>query len=124
VEKLTLKEKLIKNSKVLCFEVYKVSKSLPKTEVFGLQSQVRRSSVSIVCNIIEGFARDDWMKSGKDLLRFIEISYGSLEETKFLMEFIYKEYELNICEFNRIADNLSALLFGFIKSLRKRVRCF
>jgi len=124
MDKVTLREKLIRKSKVICYEVYRVSKSLPKIENFGLKSQVRRASVSVVCNIIEGFARDDWMKSGKDLLRFIEISYGSLEETKFLMEFIHKEYSLNIKKFNKDVDSLGALLFSFIKSLRKRVQRF
>jgi len=119
---VTLKIKLIRGSKRLCYEVYKISKSLPKTEIFGLRSQVRRSAVSVVCNIIEGFARDDWLKTGKDLLKFIEISYGSLEETRFLMEFIEKEYELDTLIFQRDADKLGALLFSFIKTLRFRIK--
>ena len=56
--------------------VYKISKSFPEEEKFGLTSQIRRASVSITSNIAEGSARI----TGKEQARFSEISYGSLLE--------------------------------------------
>ncbi len=54
-------------------EVYKVSKKFPKEELFGLVSQMRRSSVSIPSNIAEGSAR----AGTKEFLQFLRIAYGS-----------------------------------------------
>ena len=41
----------------LCLEVYKLTREFPKEEKYGLTSQVRRASVSIVSNIAEGYGR-------------------------------------------------------------------
>jgi four helix bundle protein len=57
-------------------EVYKLTAAYPKEEMFGLTSQMRRSSVSIVSNLSEGAAR----KSKKEKSRFFEVSRSSLVE--------------------------------------------
>jgi four helix bundle protein len=57
-------------------DIYKVTRSFPKEELFGLTSQIRRSSVSIPSNFTEGFGR----KGNTEFLRFIHISIGSLYE--------------------------------------------
>ncbi|MEX0347659.1 MAG: four helix bundle protein [Rhizobiaceae bacterium] len=62
----------------LSVEIYRVSEAFPNEERFGLISQVRRSSVSIVANIAEGFGRD----SKRDFVRYLRISQGSLKETE------------------------------------------
>jgi four helix bundle protein len=56
--------------------VYKITSSFPDSEKFGLQSQMRRASVSIPSNIAEGCSRAGQM----DFKRFLEISLGSLFE--------------------------------------------
>jgi four helix bundle protein len=56
--------------------IYEKTKSFPKNELFGLTSQIRRSSISIPSNISEGAARE----SNKDFLRFLYIAQGSLSE--------------------------------------------
>lgn len=61
--------------------VYKQTESFPKSEMFGLTSQLRRASVSIVANIVEGYKK----KSKLDKLRFLNISQGSLEETRYYL---------------------------------------
>lgn len=61
--------------------VYKQTESFPKTEMFGLTSQLRRASVSIAANIVEGYKK----KSKLDKLRFLNISQGSLEETRYYL---------------------------------------
>ena len=69
-------------------QVYKISSKLPKEEVFALQSQMRRSAVSIVSNIAEGNSR----KTRKDYCHFLNIAYGStseLETQLFLCKDLY-----------------------------------
>ena len=56
--------------------IYEKTKSFPKDELFGLTSQIRRSSISIPSNISEGAARE----SNKDFLRFLFIAQGSIAE--------------------------------------------
>lgn len=62
-------------------EIYIVSESFPKSELFGLTSQIRRSSVSIPTNIAEGCGRF----TDKEFARFLEISLGSTNETEYLL---------------------------------------
>ena len=57
-------------------EVYTVSRSFPKEEIYGLQAQVRRSAVSIPSNIAEGFAR----LHNREYRNFLYISLGSCTE--------------------------------------------
>ena len=60
----------------LVAEVYHVTVELPDTEKFGLISQLRRSSVSIPCNIAEGQGR----KTKGEFKQFLGHSHGSLFE--------------------------------------------
>ena len=54
-------------------DVYRISAKVPKEEVYGLTSQIRRAAMSIPANIAEGFKR----KSNKDKARFYNIAEGS-----------------------------------------------
>jgi len=58
------------------FTVYRLTATFPRSEVFGLVSQMRRASVSIVSNIAEGAARG----SDKEFHRFLSIAMGSAGE--------------------------------------------
>lgn len=62
----------------LVIEIYKTSQMFPKEEKFGLISQIRRSSSSILFNIAEGSGRS----SKKDFKNFLHISLGSAKETE------------------------------------------
>ena len=57
-------------------KVYDLMKGFPSEEKFALCDQLRRAVVSVPSNIAEGLGR----MSGKEQVRFIEISYGSLME--------------------------------------------
>lgn len=57
-------------------EVYLLQSKFPKTEIFALGDQVRRSASSVTSNIAEGSGRS----SNKEKVHFIEIAYGSLME--------------------------------------------
>lgn len=62
--------------------VYRITKKFPKTEMFGMVSQLRRAAVSIPVNIAEGSGR----ASKKDFSRFIDIAIGSLNEVECLLQ--------------------------------------
>ncbi len=76
-----------KKADILAHEVYTLTKSFPKNEIFGVTSQIRRAAISVVLNLIEGFTR----KSSKEYYHFLEISYGSLKEVKYLLYFCLQE---------------------------------
>ena len=62
--------------------IYSVTQSFPPEEKFGLSSQMRRAGVSIASNIAEGCGRN----SDPDLMRFLDISMGSLLELETQIE--------------------------------------
>jgi len=59
--------------------VYQETKYLPKEEVYGLTSQMRRSAVSVPSNIVEGCARE----SKSEYVRFLDIAFGSIRELHY-----------------------------------------
>lgn len=77
-------------SLILVKDVYKITELLPKNEIFGLVSQMRRSAVSIPSNIAEGRQRS----SRKDFVQFLRIAQGScaeLETQLLITKDIYPE---------------------------------
>ena len=62
--------------------VYKMTDSFPKSEIFGLTSQMRRAVISIPSNIAEGSRR----KTGKDKCHFFTLSFGSGSELETQLE--------------------------------------
>ncbi len=68
--------KVWQRSYQLCRDLYKITKSFPKEELYGLTSQIRRSAVSIPSNIAEGYGR----KTTPDYIRSLYIAYGSICE--------------------------------------------
>lgn len=65
-----------KKSMRLTGEIYQLTDQLPKAELFGLTSQLRRAVVSIPSNIVEGYGRN----SKQDYLHFLKVARGSLYE--------------------------------------------
>ncbi len=66
-------------SHFLTLEVYQELKKFPKDEMFGLISQMKRSSRSIPTNIAEGAGRF----TNRDFSRFLTIAYGSTNELEY-----------------------------------------
>ncbi len=62
-------------------QVYAMTETFPKAEMFGLTSQLRRAAVSIAANIAEGFKK----QSKLDKARFLNIAQGSIEECRYYL---------------------------------------
>ena len=65
----------------LTLEVYKITSSFPKKELFGLTNQIRRAVSSMPTNISEGCGRN----SDKEFNQFLNIALGSASETEYLL---------------------------------------
>ena len=95
----------------LAREIYHLTKSFPKEEIYGLTSQIRRCAVSIPSNIAEGKGRG----SDKEFVRFLQISLGSLYELNTQLELSYdlsyvKSIEKNFNLSFEIEKMLNALI--------------
>jgi four helix bundle protein len=65
----------------LAVRIYEISRSFPRMEVYGLTSQITRSTTSVAANIAEGHARG----SARDYAQFLSVARGSLMETETLL---------------------------------------
>ncbi|MBF4473158.1 four helix bundle protein [Flavobacterium sp. HJJ] len=65
------------NSKEFVLTIYKLTNNFPSSEIYGITSQIKRSSSSIATNIAEGTSRN----TNKDKAHFLTISYSSATET-------------------------------------------
>jgi len=98
--------------------IYKLSKKLPKTEQFGLTSQLTRAATSVSLNIAEGSSR----KSKLDFKRFIQMSLGSLNEVVTCLYFAKSEKYFTNDDFNYAyerSEEISKMLHGFQKFLER-----
>lgn len=96
--------------------IYSLTRKFPKEELFGVTSQLRRSSLSVALNYIEGFAR----KRNKVQINFLEISYGSLKESRYLIDFAVEEGYITRVEYEKaviMADKIGAMLWGILRKL-------
>ena len=97
--------------------IYKITKKFPRDELYGVTSQIRRAVVSIILNYIEGYAR----RKGYDCkvyTNFLEISYGSLKESKYLLYLSLEENYITQEEYNEgfiMADKIGQKLWAAIK---------
>ncbi len=89
--------------------VYRITKTFPREELYGATSQLRRASVSVMLNYIEGFAR----KKKLVKINFFETPLGSLQESKYLLDFSYKENwakEDDYTSATALAEEIGAML--------------
>lgn len=93
-------------------DVYTLTRAYPKDELFGLTSQIRRSSSSIATNIAEGCGRG----SDADFGRFLQMAMGSASESEYqiLLSFDlnyidenqYKQMNAKVTEIKRMLSSL------------------
>lgn len=99
----------------LAYEIYKVTKEFPRDERFGLISQMRRASVSVAANIVEGYTHS----TRKERARFYEIARSSLTELEYYIDFVYERLGYLTKEQHEIAASLrrdvGRLLYGLLR---------
>jgi four helix bundle protein len=101
----------------LALDIYSLTGSFPREEIYGLTSQVRRAAVSVASNISEGAGRN----TKKEFLSFLGFSLGSLAE---LETHLIIAQRLGYCKNKEIVEQLSrvrALLLGLRNHLRKQL---
>ena len=82
--------KVVAMAEELASEVYDLTVHFSDVERYGLTSQIRRASVSIAANLVEGCSRS----STPDFRRFVEISQGSAMELRFLLGFAWRKKDI------------------------------
>ena len=98
--------------------VYKVTSRFPKSEMYGLTSQMRRAAVSVPSNIVEGCARESHI----EYLRFLEIAFGSLRELDYQFSLAKRlGYMKNMAtaHFESKMEEAQKVLGALIRSLRQ-----
>lgn len=100
---------------------YKITEDFPKQEMYSSVSQLRRASLSVVLNYVEGYSR----KRPKVKLNFYEMSYGSLGESRYLYYFSldtnWIKREQYIYAIN-LAEEIGAMLWSEINSVEKLIQ--
>lgn len=103
-----------KKAHLLTLKIYKITGDYPHHELYGLVSQMRRATVSIVANIVEGTKRI----TTKDRQHFYTMADTSLEEVKY---FILLSYHLKYTDEQTAKDltnqtrEIGRMLNGLIK---------
>ncbi len=100
--------------------IYKITKTFPKEEIYGLTSQIRRSAISVPSNIAEGAAR----KNKKEFKQFLYITLGSLSELETQLLIAQNIEYLNnetYNKFNETIIQLIKMITSFINHLNKNI---
>ncbi|HBE73980.1 MAG TPA: four helix bundle protein [candidate division Zixibacteria bacterium] len=108
-----------RKSYALCLLVYRHTREFPKSEEFGLVSQLRRSAVSVPSNIAEGYNR----KSKKEYIQFLYTSSGSLGELQTQLMISHDIGYIDDVRFTEMYDisiEVDKMLNKLIESLSER----
>lgn len=115
----TFHEKLKAKMDKFAHTVYALTRKFPREELYGVTTQLRRASLSVILNYIEGFAR----KKKLVMVNFLEISYGSYKESKYLLNFCLKEGYITKSDYEsimRLAEEIGAMLWKTLENLEKQ----
>ena len=100
-------------------EIYRVTKTFPKEEVYGLTAQIRRAAIAVPSNIAEGKGR----YSTADVNHFLVQARGSLYELETQVLIATDLKYLSEAESKKLldsSDEVAKLLNGLIRSLREK----
>ena len=89
----------------LAERIYRLTQSLPKEEIYGLTSQMRRSAASVPANIAEGWAR----RGTKEFLQFLNIAAGSLRELETYLTLAQRIHLVSAQEGQPVLESIQVL---------------
>jgi four helix bundle protein len=98
---------------------YRLTKSFPRDELFGMTSQIRRAAASIPANIAEGYGR----ASRREYVQFLRIAIGSCNE---LETHLLLAVRVGLCEAEAVrplldgTDAIGRMLRSLMEKLRVR----
>lgn len=98
--------------------VYKITGKLPRSEVFGLSSQMQRAAIAIPSNIAEGAKRGHRL----EYVQFLRVANGSaaeLETQLILAEKLYPEEKNNIQTATHLLEEILKMLYALIVTLKR-----
>jgi four helix bundle protein len=98
--------------------IYKETEKFPKSEIFGLSSQLRRAAVSIASNIAEGYQR----QPGGEYVQFLYIAFGSCAEVEtqiLLCKDLHYLSESNFIILNNLLTEVGKMLYALIAKLKE-----
>lgn len=101
----------------LATNTYKISSSFPKSEIYSLTSQMRRSAVSIGSNIAEGAGR----QSNKEFAKYLRIAYGSaceLETQVIIAKNLSYLTAINFSDFVKELHEIQKMIYSLEKNKR------
>ena len=101
----------------IAVQVFELTSNLPRTEDYGLTSQIRRSAESISANIAEGFGKS----SINDKVKYYEIAKGSAFESKSHLYYGQKVGYFNENTINLLLEELNSTIFE-INKLKKALK--
>jgi four helix bundle protein len=103
-----------KKARRFVLEVYRLTESFPKQEMFGPTSQFRRAAVSIPANFAEGFKK----RGLADKLRFYNIAQGSLEECRYYLILTKDLGYAETSELNLHLDEVGRMFASYTDKIR------
>lgn len=102
----------------LVLQIYMVTKTFPKEELYGLTSQLRRATAPIPTNIAEGSGKFSQL----DFANFLQVSLGSAQEVEYLNFLSFKLKFVEEKLYAALAQNIGevkAMLISLIQKIRK-----
>jgi four helix bundle protein len=100
--------------------IYRMTQQFPREEIYGITSQMRRSAISIPCNIAEGQGR---LNTG-EFRQFLGIARGSNCELQTQLEIAralnFGESKL-IDEAEALSHEVGKMLFALLESLKSKL---
>lgn len=115
------KLRIILETKAFILLIYRYTEKFPKSEEFGLKSQIRRAAVSVLLNTVEGHRK----QSSREFYRFLETADCSLTEVEVALEISHDLQFLNDLDFIEIEKKraeLAAKLVRFMQAVKKNIK--
>jgi len=112
---------VFKKSHELTLEIYKITENFPKSELFGIISQLRRAAFSVPVNIVEGKSR----KNTKELIQFLNIANASLEEIRYFLLLSKDLKYIDDEKYSKLESDceiISKMLNSFMNTLKRKVK--